>query len=729
MDDILKDSPDDNTPIDVDSYIDNLEREVSGNNEQPSEQQVAPPENPPVNAEPPAATAETPPITQTVTKKSLTAKELIFILKKDFFKVVDFFKKDNLYMDVIIRLFAAYFLVSTYNLFKIHQKFSVLDFPRSVHIGKFALLIAGAFVVLTFIKLLFRWAKINIKTDGYVLAVAIMGYGLKTVYRLNNFYYAVGVSIVVGICIIFLLHNGYFKEFCNMKTIKASIIVGIVVVVVTIFVASICVYRYLTYATSCFDFGIFCQMYYNMIHTLLPDTTCERNELLSHFAIHTSPIYYLLLPVYAIFPDPKTLLISQAVIVVSGVIPLWFIAKNFKFSNGVASALCIAYVFSPALLCSTFFDFHENKFLVPLLLWLLWAIDTNHVKLMYMFSVLCLMVKEDAFIYVVCVALYVITSGKTYYNKKKQKTKSLILHGIIIMIISLAYFFTITKLMEEFGRGVMEYRYSNLMMEPDKGLVNVVKTVLLDPAIAISEAFEEEKFTFFLQMTLPLFFLPFMTKKVSHLFLIIPFLLVNLMSDYAYQTQIGYQYVCGVTSMLIYVSLLNLSEMGVSPKKYFATFCMTTSIVIGFMYGTGRLSYYDSYKINIDRVQRMDEMIDLVPDDASVDATTYFVPQLSQRKVVYNMISPKEKQTENTDFAVLKVGGGEENFVDEEIAYLKENGYEYYNGYDDLMYLFAKTEYLDEHPELRDKQLNEPDRVRNNEEILAEKLLKEAAAQ
>ena len=70
------------------------------------------------------------------------------------------------------------------------------------------------------------------------------------------------------------------------------------------------------------------------------------------------------------------------------------------------------------------------------------------------------MVKEDAFIYVVCVALYVITSGKTYYNKKKQKTKSLILHGIIIMIISLAYFFTITKLMEKFGRGVMEYRYS-----------------------------------------------------------------------------------------------------------------------------------------------------------------------------------------------------------------------------------------------------------------------------
>ena len=135
MDDILKDSHDDNTPIDVDSYIDNLEREVSGNNEQHSEQQVAPPENPPVNAEPPAATAETPPITQTVTKKSLTAKELIFILKKDFFKVVDFFKKDNLYMDVIIRLFAAYFLVSTYNIFKIHQKFSVLDFPRSVHIG------------------------------------------------------------------------------------------------------------------------------------------------------------------------------------------------------------------------------------------------------------------------------------------------------------------------------------------------------------------------------------------------------------------------------------------------------------------------------------------------------------------------------------------------------------------------------------------------------------------
>ena len=38
--------------------------------------------------------------------------------------------------------------------------------------------------------------------------------------------------------------------------------------------------------------------------TGLPDVSCERDVLMSHFAVHISPIYYLLLPFYALFPSP-----------------------------------------------------------------------------------------------------------------------------------------------------------------------------------------------------------------------------------------------------------------------------------------------------------------------------------------------------------------------------------------------------------------------------------------
>jgi hypothetical protein len=60
--------------------------------------------------------------------------------------------------------------------------------------------------------------------------------------------------------------------------------------------------RVYSFSTPTYDFGIFAQMFHSMRTTGLPITTVERDGALSHFAVHVSPIYYLLLPFYAIFP-------------------------------------------------------------------------------------------------------------------------------------------------------------------------------------------------------------------------------------------------------------------------------------------------------------------------------------------------------------------------------------------------------------------------------------------
>ena len=54
--------------------------------------------------------------------------------------------------------------------------------------------------------------------------------------------------------------------------------------------------RVYSFSTPTYDFGIFAQMFHSMRTTLLPITTVERDGALSHFAVHVSPIYYLLLP-------------------------------------------------------------------------------------------------------------------------------------------------------------------------------------------------------------------------------------------------------------------------------------------------------------------------------------------------------------------------------------------------------------------------------------------------
>lgn len=67
-------------------------------------------------------------------------------------------------------------------------------------------------------------------------------------------------------------------------------------------VLALTVFRVLSYAAPTYDFGIFSQMFHSMRTTGLPVTTCERDRVLSHFAVHVSPIYYLFLPFYALFP-------------------------------------------------------------------------------------------------------------------------------------------------------------------------------------------------------------------------------------------------------------------------------------------------------------------------------------------------------------------------------------------------------------------------------------------
>ncbi len=65
-----------------------------------------------------------------------------------------------------------------------------------------------------------------------------------------------------------------------------------------IFACAWTVGRIFTFSTPTYDFGIFSQMFYYMKETGMPLTTVERDGLLSHFNVHMSPIYYLLLPFY-----------------------------------------------------------------------------------------------------------------------------------------------------------------------------------------------------------------------------------------------------------------------------------------------------------------------------------------------------------------------------------------------------------------------------------------------
>lgn len=126
---------------------------------------------------------------------------------------------------------------------------------------------------------------------------------------------------------------------------------------------------------------------------------------------------------------------------------------------------------------------------------------------------------------------------------------------------SVAYFAFALLILKAQGHGVMTNRYDNFISNDSLGLLSVFHTLLVDPAYLISQVFTQEKLIFALSMLAPLAFAPIMLRRPGQLALCIPFVLVNLMSNYPYQHSIYFQYVFGSMALLIYLSLENLSGL------------------------------------------------------------------------------------------------------------------------------------------------------------------------
>ena len=130
------------------------------------------------------------------------------------------------------------------------------------------------------------------------------------------------------------------------------------------------------------------------------------------------------------------------------------------------------------------------------------------------------------------------------------------------------------------------------------------------------ECFNEDRIKFFLQMLVPLGFIPFMIKKPSKLVLLIPFIMFNLMGDYSYLHDIGYQYTYGSAAFLIYLMVLNYAELKPGFRNKVLAIAAASSIFM-FMGNTyHRTEYFKRYKDDKQTTEKIDNALELIPTDS-----------------------------------------------------------------------------------------------------------------
>ena len=181
--------------------------------------------------------------------------------------------------------------------------------------------------------------------------------------------------------------------------------------------------RYRSYSAPTYDFGIFAQMFESMAKTGLPLTTLERGETLSHFAVHFSPSWYLLLPGYFLVRHPGYLFFANAFVIALGAIPLYGICKKMNTTPLFALASSLLYLFFPSMSGSAFWDIHENSLLPVLILATVYFCLSDKLVPTFLFALLTLGTKEDSAVYIGAFALYLL------FATKKKKT------GIALLMI------------------------------------------------------------------------------------------------------------------------------------------------------------------------------------------------------------------------------------------------------------------------------------------------------
>lgn len=469
-------------------------------------------------------------------------------------------------------------------------------------------------------------------------------YCLMVIRQENSVYFA------FGCCIIFALLaavSPVHRAGLRLSRRSTWILTAALSVIFVLWVGGLCCLYYQNFDTPSFDFGIFSQMYYYMKKTGLPLTTVERHGLLSHMAVHMSPVFYLMLPLYWIFPFPETLQIGQCLVIALGLIPLYRICRRHQVGNKAYILFALILLTYIPFIGGCFFYLHENNFLVPLVLWMLDAFEEQDGVMMLITTALVLIVKEDAAIYAAAVCgcfLLKALREERQHTRRWKISESTVLRilekeELWLLAFCMLYFGFAVYFLARYGNGAMTGRYNNYIYDGSGSLMVMLKGIFQNPIYVVTQCFTMDKWHDIFLAFIPIGFLPLIGLEPDQMILLAAYVLMNLMSAYDPQHAMGYQYYFGTGSLLIYMAVVNYSKFRRSEamKKLLIAACGSSMILTFSRYDTKLLDYPKTFAMEKEDRERVEEAFAKVPKDASVLCSTYFQPSLSDRDEIYDI--------------------------------------------------------------------------------------------
>lgn len=380
--------------------------------------------------------------------------------------------------------------------------------------------------------------------------------------------------------------------------------------------SSLSILRHNAFASG-LDLGNMDQTIWNTLNGNFFSLTHDSQNV-SRLAVHSDFLLILFTPFYAVWSNPRLLLVIQSFYLGLGAIPTYLIAKLILKNRTLALGFALIYLLNPLIEWVNIFDYHTVSFLIPTFLSLFYCALTKRWRWYWMWFTIILLIKEET-------ALQVFLFGLTLWIVFKNKKI-----GIMTSLISGVWFcFIFFVLMPAFSTTGEHWA---LAWYQHDGVGALMNRILFLPEIQNYYHLLFRSFGY-----LPLLGLPW-------IFLAGPELAINALSTHSEMHSIQYHYTSGLIPIFLIASIYGV--------KYFSVLFKSKSTgVSGVLVGIAliivlRMNYHYSplpttqscwckvYQVSDDD-RTFEKLLQAIPQDASITSSTEIHAHVSQRRESY----------------------------------------------------------------------------------------------
>jgi len=385
--------------------------------------------------------------------------------------------------------------------------------------------------------------------------------------------------------------------------------------------------RHDAYHSGAADLGLFDQVTRSIFHGEAGRTAMKHE---SFFAEHAAFIFYLIAPSYAIYDDPRMLLLLQSLFLAAATVPLYLIAEEVLGSRILGLAIAALFMLSPFVWRAHLVDFHQETLAPFFFLAAFLAALKRRWALYAACAALALLCKED-------MALYLVGWGLLMaFTRERARRRA----GLFTAAAGAAWFLLcmlvfLPAYSNRPDHFTLAARYGYL----GGTLGAVVRTILSDPGVLARHLFTAENLGTVVDLLLSAAFLPLFSLRA--LLLLAAPLLVNVLSESHVQKTLGLHYAMPALPFLFFGAVLGLrrvltsrtfSRSGVSPRLLACAMLLLAAI--NWLSAVSPLLTRETF-FKEPRYSVADDIIAALPPASSVSAQNSLHPHLSRNSEAY----------------------------------------------------------------------------------------------